>query len=183
VSVAPVARGAWFWLNTPRPRAFARGRAERHCSGACPQQTRHPQAPPISPLGRPVYGSCPEPGAGKRRFGQVHRNNQRWWQLLWVTTGSHPRGARSAGRPSAAERPVGRLPQLGGRVGPWFGVEPRICAMARVTYESKDHAGPQVLGGPLRPLHHPDRRHPPRRLPVAHHSGGPLDPQWCRPRP
>jgi hypothetical protein len=37
--------------------------------------------------------------------------------------------------------------------------------MARVTYESKDHAGPQVLGGPLRPLHHPDRRHPPRRRP------------------
>jgi hypothetical protein len=29
----------------------------------------------------------------------------------------------------------------GGGVGRRFGVEPTICAMARVTYESKDHAG------------------------------------------
>jgi hypothetical protein len=35
----------------------------------------------------------------------------------------------------------GRPPQLGGRVGPWFGVEPTIGVMARVAYESKDHAG------------------------------------------
>jgi hypothetical protein len=50
VSVAPVARCAWFRRHTPRPRAFTRGRAERHCSGACPQQTRDPRPRPSPPL-------------------------------------------------------------------------------------------------------------------------------------
>ena len=59
-----------------------------------------------------------------------------------VTTGSHPaRGHQSVGREPAAARPVGRPPQLGGRVGRRFGVEPRICATTRVTYESRDNAG------------------------------------------
>jgi hypothetical protein len=35
-----------------------------------------------------------------------------------------------------------------------------------VTCQSKDNAGRRFLGGALRPLRHPDRRHPPRRLPV-----------------
>jgi hypothetical protein len=48
----------------------------------------------------------------------------------------------------------------GGRVGRRFGVEPTICAMAGVTYESKRQCRPQVLGGPLRPLRHPDRPRP-----------------------
>jgi hypothetical protein len=44
--------------------------------GPDPQQTRHPRPHP-SPLGGPVHGSCPRPGAGKRRAGQVRRNTQR----------------------------------------------------------------------------------------------------------
>ena len=44
--------------------------------------------------------------------------------------------------------------------------------MARVTYERKRQCRPQVLGGPLRPLRRPDRRHPSWRLPVVHQPGG-----------
>ena len=48
-----VAGCAWFRLHTPRPRASTRGRAERHRSGACPQQARHPRPrPPPSWEGR-----------------------------------------------------------------------------------------------------------------------------------
>jgi hypothetical protein len=94
------------------PELFTRGRAERHRSGACPQQTRHPRPRP-SPLGGPVHGSCPGPGADKRCVGQVRRNTQRWWQLLWSQRVGRPgKCHRSAGRPSVAARPVGRPPQL-----------------------------------------------------------------------
>jgi hypothetical protein len=106
-SVAPVARCAWFRRHTPRPRASTRGRAERHRSGVCPHQTRHPRPRP-SPLGGPVHGSCPGPGAGKRRPGQVRRNNQRWRQLLWSQRVGRPgRCHRSAGRQSVAKPPAG----------------------------------------------------------------------------
>jgi hypothetical protein len=89
------------------PELFTRGRAERHRSGACPQQTRHPRPRP-SPLGGPVHGSCPGPGAGKRRPGQVRRNNQRWRQLLWSQRVGRPgRCHRSAGRQSVAKPPAG----------------------------------------------------------------------------
>jgi len=43
--------------------------------GACPQQTRHPRPHPYPLGGRPVHGSSPGPGAGKRRPGQVRRSN------------------------------------------------------------------------------------------------------------
>jgi hypothetical protein len=56
------------------PELFTRGRAERHRSGACPQQT-HPPRPHPTPLGGPVHGSCPGPRAGKRRVRQVRRSN------------------------------------------------------------------------------------------------------------
>jgi hypothetical protein len=46
-----------------------------------------------------------------------------------------------------------------------------------VTVRVQGERGPQVLDGPLRSLRHPDRRQPTRRLPVAHHPGGPLSPQ------
>jgi hypothetical protein len=36
--------------------SFARGHAERRCSGACPQQARPPRP---SPSRGPVYGWCP----------------------------------------------------------------------------------------------------------------------------
>jgi hypothetical protein len=42
---------------------------------------------------------------------------------------------------------------------------------------------PHPLDATHSQLGRPNRRHPPRRLPVAHHPGGPLDPQGCRPRP
>jgi hypothetical protein len=129
-SVAPVARCAWFRRHTPRPRASTRGRAERHRSGACPQQTRHPRPRP-SPLGGPVHGSCPGPGAGKRRPGQVRRNNQRWRQLLWSQRVGRPgRCHRSAGRQSVAKPPAGGRGGLHpfGHSCPW-GV--RRCGVAR----------------------------------------------------
>jgi len=59
-----------------------------------------------------------------------------------VTTGRSPREV-----PSICGATVGggaarwQAATAGGRVGRRFGVEPRICAMARATYESKDHAG------------------------------------------
>jgi hypothetical protein len=119
-----------FRRHTPRPRASTRGRAERHRSGACPQQTRHPRPRP-SPLGGPVHGSCPGPGAGKRRPGQVRRNNQRWRQLLWSQRVGRPgRCHRSAGRQSVAKPPAGGRGGLHpfGHSCPW-GV--RRCGVAR----------------------------------------------------
>jgi len=68
--------------------------------------------PPISPLGGPVHGSCPEPGMGKRRARQVRKSNHLAGSSSGHT-GSHPaRCHRSVGRESAAARPVGRPPQL-----------------------------------------------------------------------
>jgi hypothetical protein len=59
-----------------------------------------------------------------------------------VTTGRSPREV-----PSICRATVGggaarwQAATAGGRVGRRFGVGPRICALARVTYESKDNAG------------------------------------------
>jgi anti-sigma regulatory factor (Ser/Thr protein kinase) len=52
--------------------SFARGHAERRCSGACPQQARSSSAP--YPLEGPARGLCPGPGSGKRRARQLRRS-------------------------------------------------------------------------------------------------------------
>jgi hypothetical protein len=51
-SLAPAARCACCRRHTLRPRASTRGRAERHRSRACPQQTRHPRPHPYPLWGR-----------------------------------------------------------------------------------------------------------------------------------
>ena len=43
--------------------------------GACPRQARHPRPRPPPSWEGPVRGSCPGPGVGKRRAGQVRRSD------------------------------------------------------------------------------------------------------------
>jgi hypothetical protein len=64
-------------LHTPRPRAFHPGPRGAASLGARPQQTRDPRPRPHPLWEGPVHGSCPGPGAGKRRPGQVRKTNQR----------------------------------------------------------------------------------------------------------
>jgi hypothetical protein len=59
--------------------------------GPVPHQTRDPRPRPYPPLRGPVHGSCPGPGAGKHRPGQVRRTTQRWWRLLWSQRAASPR--------------------------------------------------------------------------------------------
>jgi hypothetical protein len=54
--------------------SFARGHAERRCSGACPQQARSSSA--LARWEGPVHGLCPGPGSGKRRPRQLRRSTR-----------------------------------------------------------------------------------------------------------
>jgi Transposase, Mutator family len=109
-SVAPlrVALGSGCTRRGPElPPGATRSGIARGLSPAGPSSP----ASPTPKLGGPVHGSCPGPGAGKRRAEQVRRNTQRWWQLLWSQPVGRPaRCHRSARRQSAAERPVRRPP-------------------------------------------------------------------------
>jgi hypothetical protein len=72
VSVAPVARCGR--RHTLRPRASTRGRAERHCSGACPQQAHHPRPrPPPSWEGRSMAHALDleRANAARDRYAQI----------------------------------------------------------------------------------------------------------------
>jgi hypothetical protein len=53
--------------------------------------------------------------------------------------------------------------------------------MARVTYESKDNAGHNFWVARYGRYAVRIDATPPRCLPVAHHPGGPVGPQGCRP--
>src|SRR5215216_382842 len=59
-----------------------------------------------------------------------------------VTTGSHQRGAIDLrGNRRRRSGPLAGRHRLGAALDRGSAFEPTICAMARVTYESKDHAG------------------------------------------
>jgi hypothetical protein len=96
------------------PELFTRGRAERHRSGACPQQARHPRPRPY-PLweGRSTAHALDleRANAAPDRSAEVTTSVA----APLVTTGRSPREVPSirGGRPSAAKGPVGRPPQLG----------------------------------------------------------------------
>jgi hypothetical protein len=131
VTAAPVARCACFRRLTPRPRAFTRGRAERHRSRACPQQTRHP---------RPAH--TPWEGRSMARALDLERANaapHRYVEVTTlaaplVTTGRSPaRGHRSAGRQSSAERPVGTSSAF---------------LPSSLTHAPRGESGPRVWGRP-----------------------------------
>jgi hypothetical protein len=91
-------------------------------------------ASPTPKLGGPVHGSCPGPGAGKRRTGQVRTNTQRCRQLPWSQRVGHlARCHRSAGRHSAA---ACRVRNSDGSVElPFRGTRARYgCASAAATW-------------------------------------------------
>jgi hypothetical protein len=138
----PVGRCAWSRLHTTRPRVRAPGPRGAALLSACPQQAviPHPRPRPQS-LAGPVHRSCPGLGAGKRRAGQVRRSTHRR-----DSSCAHNRSVTPPGRndvPGEAGRGALRWQASAAwsRLGRRFGVDPKICAMARVTYRSKDNAG------------------------------------------
>jgi hypothetical protein len=165
-------------------------------AGRCPNRAAADDAAPglhPGPRGAASLWACPQqaiiPGPARSRWkGQsmaraqdLERANAapgRYVEVPTVAGGScgHNGWGTRAEQPICKGERRPRNGQVAGhhsqwsRVGRRFGAERMICAMARVGFEQR-RRGPQVLGGPLRPLRHPYRRHPPRRPPMAHPAG------------
>jgi hypothetical protein len=135
---------------------------------------------------RPVIPGLAHPQAG--RAGP--------WLVPWAWSGQTPRGTGPQKYPALVAAPLvttGRSPRevpsigkatVGGgaaRSQAAIAWRPRWTAVRRRPYDlrhgqgdlrEQGRCGPQVLGGPLRPLRHSDRRQLSWRLPLAHHLGG-----------
>jgi hypothetical protein len=136
-SVAPVARCAWFSAAHAAAPSFHPGpRGAASLGGLSPADPSSP-APPISP-GRAGPRLMPWTWSGQTPPGTGPQKYPALVAAPLVTTGRSPREV-----PSICGAIVGggaarwQAATAGGRVGRRFGVGPRICALARVTYESK----------------------------------------------